>query len=290
MTHSHQNPGFFPNLVSVVFFIAIMVGLFFAFTTVYPSYIARFQAEKEPSPNSDVSTDIAPFVRGILSGQNSARIMAKVSSEPLNALNLIGFQHGIEAALITAKDWYDLDRQLFKIRGISTGVSVALQESKAVSGRSTLEYQIKLTDDIQTALSVNLDDVLSANPEKRQQVLEEHLKSLKRLSFEAQIELGNTQRVIDEMTAIIEENTALSDQFGENGSIQKNLKPFLEARTKVEEAKIRLNTTGQVLKKLQALSNSLTQLITGIENNSEALSKGVKIAPVPGANLPLFKE
>lgn len=288
MKHDHPHPGFFPNLISVFFFIAIMAGLFFGFTKLYPVYIDRFQtAQREKQKESPVSKEIAPFVRGILAGKDTSIDTANASDEAFDRGNIKGYELGITGALFTGKDWFDLDRQLFRIKGIADGTSAGLDMAKSFPERSTFQYQLRLTEEIQLAINTNLEDLLGANASNRENVLSNFLSGLKKLNAEASVEIINLERRTQESRIVMEENTALSEQYKDD---LQTLEPYLEARKKAEEARIGVSRTGKVLSRLRSLQTALNRLIQGIENNYEALSKGVKVTPIKGLSLPILKE
>lgn len=306
---THQKPGFFPNLLAVLLFVIIMIGMFFGFTRFYPSLVERYRSP-QPSPLEDEIADeaepsdgveqIAPFVRGILSGIETAQLTSEREQGILNINAIGGYQQGVRTALLTSRNWYNLDRQLFQTAGISLGVQNAIVTSKTTQQRATLEYQIKLIQRIQLALSTNLEELLDANLDRRQRALEDYLNGLKKLSSEAAIEVGNMQRIIDEAKQELEQNLSTSEQFGDSfteetsefitENIDRNLQILLTARKRAEEARVTIGSTQQILAKLGPLSQRLPQVISAIEANFEALAAGIKVAPSKGVDLPILKE
>lgn len=297
----HQPAGFFPHLLSVVVFAAIMVGMFFVFTSLYPQLVQRLQSPPVVTPVSNTSEDLAPFVRGIISGIKVANLfVGQLETQPIDITLVKGYQQGIKTALLASKDWYDLDRQLFRSRGIALGVQAAADTSKPTLERATLEYQVKLIQQLQNALATNLEDLLGANSSNRRQVLQNYLDGLKKLLSEATVELANMERVIQESQAQLEQNTQTAQQYSENfttdttefrtENIDRNLDLFVQSQKLADEARVVVNSTGQIYNRLKPLADRMPVVIAAIEANFEALAAGIKVAPVQGVNLPIIQE
>lgn len=298
----HQPAGFFPNLLSVVVFVAILVGLFFVFTSLYPRLVERYESPTVvTTPGPSTSEELAPFVRGIISGIKVANLFVQeLETQPLDITLVKGYQQGIKAALLASKDWYDLDRQLFRSRGIALGVQAAADTSKPTLERATLEYQVKLIQQLQNALGTNLEDLLGANTDRRREVLENYLNGLRKLSSEASIELANMERVIQEAQAQFDQSTATAQQYSENfttettefrtENIDRNLELFVQSQKLADEARVIMNSTGQIYQRLKPLADRMPVVIAAIEANFEALAAGIKVTPVQGVNLPIIQE
>lgn len=300
MAHSSDHHiGFFPNLISVVVFVVIMAGMFFGFTRYYPELAQRYyeRINTTPPPNTTVQ-DIAVFVRGTVSGVKTAEIVSKRQTAALDISSISGYKSGITTALLTSKNWYNLDRQLFRVRGIEIGMITALQMSKTTQARATLSYQVKLIQQLQTALSTNLEDLLQSNNESRERVLSNYLENLKTLSREANIEVENMTRTVEEAQGLYEQAISTSEQFSDSfvsdtsefitDTIDTNLDLYLQARKQAEEQRVRVQSTGEILARLRPLAARVPQIIEAIEANFEALASGIKITPTPGVNLPLI--
>lgn len=293
-----SHPGFFPNLFSVLMFAIIMVGMFLGFTRVYPQLVKQWRQPAITASTNTIPEQIAPFVRGIISGVKTGAISSQRDNTPLNISLVKGYRQGVKTALLTSYDWYNLDRQLFHSRGIAIGVGIAIDTSKSTADRGTLAYEVKLIQQIQAALDTDIEALLSSNPDSRKRVITNYLEGLKKLSSEATNEIINMQRVIDEAQGIVDENTSLSQQFSDNFSsdtaqfqtenIDVNLDQFVKARQKAEEARVRVTSTTQILKQLSPLSSRLITVIGAVEANQEALAAGIKVAPVKGVNLPIL--
>jgi hypothetical protein len=295
---NQQNPGFFPNLFSVGVFTFILAGMFLGFTSLYPQLIERYQLA-EPTVTSPVQTpseELAPFVRGITSGIAASQMASTKSNQPLNVSQLRGFESGIKSALIASKNWFNLDQQLFRVRGIALGVASAEESSKTERQRGTQAYQIRLIQQISAALSVNLEELLASNPDTREAVLRNYLNNLKQLAGEAAIEIASMQRIIAEATTEAETQTGIAQQYDEDflynlePTDDQGLEAYLRARNQIDQSSITIRSTGQLLNQLGPLNIRLNQLITAIEANFQALSTGTRVAPIPGVNLPIFQE
>lgn len=296
--------GFFPNLFSLVIFLVIMVGLFFTLTTMYPRFVVeRFLTQKgaELTALQSPSDALAPFVRGVLSGLESAAKTALPEQKPLNLASIHGFGSGIQSAILTSKNWFDLDRQLFKSKGLSEGMLTAYFISKSVTERSTLSYQVKLIGKIQQSLSVDLRELMERSSGNRNAVLTNYLQGQKDLASEARIEMANMERVVNESQSIVDLETAAAATVGDTissgvtnqdaqGVIDQNLDQYLSSRKRADEARVRANTTGQFLNQLRQLSDQLNRVIQAVEANFDALASGIKVSPQQGVNLPIFKE
>lgn len=278
-----------------------MVGMFFGFTRLYPQWVTTFRKEIVlPQPQVSFSEELAPFVRGILSGIESATVSSIRITEPLQINMVSGYKNGIKSALLASKNWYNLDRQLFRVRGIAAGVMTSLDTSKTTIERATLAYQIKLIQQIQAALATNLEELLSSNQENRRSVLEDYVSGLKKLASEGAIEVENMQRSIDEATLEFGRSNDLAKQFSENftaetkefvtENIDLNLEQFLKAQKKAEESRVAITSTSQIFKRLKPFADRLPTVISAIEANFEALAAGIKVAPTKGVNLPIIKE
>lgn len=306
-THVGRNDrrtGFFPNLFSLAIFLSIMVGLFFTLTTVYPRFVVeQFLKQKgaELTALQSPSDALAPFVRGILSGIAGATKTAVPEQKSLNLAAIHGFGSGIQSAILTSKNWYDLDRQLFKSKALSEGMLAAYFTSKTVQERSTLSYQVKLIGKIQQALAVDLKELLDRSAGNRSAVLTNYLQGQKDLASEARIEIANMERVVNEAQAIVDLETATAATVGDTiaggataqdaqGVLDQNLDQYLSSRKRADEARVRANTTGQFLNQLRQLSDQLNRVIQAVEANFDALASGIKISPQQGVNLPIFKE
>lgn len=302
---SNQHIGFFPNFLSVGIFVLIMVGLFFGFTRFYPELAERYILSENgngqvTNGTDSIAADIAPFVRGIVSGVKTGQLSSVRESGPLNINDVEGYEHGVRTALLASKNWYNIDRQLFRVRGIELGVVNAIQLSKTEQGRATLEFQVKLIQRIQAAISVNLEELLDANEDNREQTLRNYLDGLITLAEEANLELENMQRIIDEAQAELSQANQTSEQFGDSfiseteefvtENIDVNLNLFLEARKQAEVAKVRINSTVEIRNRLGPLAARLGQIIPAIEANFEALAAGIKVSPSRDVNLPIFGE
>jgi len=298
--HPHQ-PSLFPNLISLVFFVVIMAGMFFGFTRIYPLYVLQWQQDHpDPTPPVvDVPAQIAPFVRGTLSGIESAQLASVRSNEPLNINQIKGYQHGMRTALLASKDWYDLDRQLFRVRGIELGMDASLITSQTTQERGQLEYQLNLIRQIQIAFNTDLEDLLESNDRSRARVLQSYLDNLQELSTEAEVELRNMERIINESQAQIQTAQETSESFTDSfdatsdafvSNIDRNLGPYLEARRDAEEARVRGKATQDIYNQLNPLYQQLEQVIQAITANYEALEAGIRVTPTPGVNLPIFQE
>lgn len=297
--HLKPPPGFFPHFLSLVLFLVILVGVFFSFTRLYPLIISSL---KSPSiqPQKTTTEDLAPFIRGILSGQKTSSLASSYENKPLSINRIEGYQHGIAAALLASRNWYDLDRQLFRIEGIELGFQVALDSSKDFLERSTLAYQITLLQKIEAALQVNLEEMLSLNQENRRRVLENYFQGLQNLHSEALIESSNLERVIAEANSELQAAEESAIQHGDTflsdtknfvtENIDQNLGLLLEARKNADEARVRILGPSQVFARLTPLIKRLDLLITAIQANFEALATGIKVAPTPGVNLPIYKD
>jgi|CXWL01.1.fsa_nt_gi hypothetical protein len=300
-SQQQQQPGFFPNILSVLVFSVIMVGIFFGFTRLYPQLVQQWQAAQplQTITSIPVAEQIAPFVRGTLSGVTAASVSSTRDNKALNISEVKGYQHGVKTALLASNNWYDLDRQLFRSHGIALGVSLAVDTSKPVLERATLAYQIKLIQRIQLALAVDLEGLLTSNEDHRRETLQDYSDGLRKLSAEAGVELANMQRIIDEAQGEVDANTSLSQQFSDSFStetsefvtenIDRNLDQFVEARKKLEVARVTVSSTNQIVKQLQPLAARLNTVIPAIEANFEALAAGIKVAPVKGVNLPILQ-
>ncbi|MGE3278579.1 MAG: hypothetical protein AB7J40_02135 [Candidatus Altimarinota bacterium] len=295
----HPAPGFFPNLLSVVVFVIILSGVFFGFTRMYPLLIARYQSQTPPEvvkEPPDASEEIAPFVRGIISGMTASQRASMRSNAPLNVTQIKGYESGIKTALLASKNWYNLDQQLFRVRGISAGVMAAEQSSKTERERGSQAYQLRLIQQIQSALEINLEELLAANSNRREQVLQDYLDNLKKLAAEAAIESANMQRVIEEAQTEAELQTGIAEEYDENfiytlePTDDKGLEAYLRARNQLDQASVTIRSTGQLLNRLGPLNLQLNQLITAIEANFQALAGGIRVAPTQGVNLPIFQE
>jgi len=324
----HQPIGFFPNLLSVLLFAAIMVGMFFGFTKFYPELAIRYvrqdmnqresresgvwsresgdrslesgggRMEGSSSDGTKVEEQIAPFVRGIIVGVQTAQLVSMRESSPLNISQVRGWLNGLRTAILTSRSWYNLDRQLFRSRGLIIGVQAAIDTSKPTLERATLEYQVKLIQRIQVALETNLDDLL-ANTSDRRVALTDFLSQLNRLAEEAAVEVSNMQRVVDEYQALMDQQLAeaaqFSDAFTEETSsfltenIDSNISQFLSARRAADEARVRVSSTRQVLARLSPLAARLPVVIQAIQANFEALAAGIRVSPTSEVNLPLFQ-
>ncbi len=293
--------GFFPNFVSLFLFLFILGGMFLGFTRVYPELALQYLQSRNVTPpqGEDKVAKIAPFVRGVISGVQTANISSIRKSGLLNINELKGYQYGLRTALLTSKNWYNLDRQLFRIRGIELGMLNGLQTSRVNQQRASLSFQVKLIQQIQTALNVNLEELLSENNDSRAEVLQNYLFNLKKLSNEANLEVENMTRIVDEYQAAFDQASQSSEQFSDGFSnetsefitdnIDANLDQYLEARKDAETARVRISSTAEILNRLAPLAQRLPQVITAIEANQEALSAGIKITPTPGVNLPLIE-
>lgn len=289
-------------MASVLIFVLIMGGMFLGFTRVYPQLALQYLQSRDPVKPDDSNKrieSIAPFVRGAVSGVKTAHLSSKRVSGALN-INLVkGYQHGVRTALLTSKNWYDLDRQLFRIRGIELGMLNSLDTSRRNQQRATLSFQVKLIQQIQTALSVNIEELLDENNDSRAEVLQNYVTNLKKLSSEANLELENMQRIIDENALALSQANDTSAQFSDSfvsetsefvtDNIDTNLNLYLEARKEAEEAAVGIKSTSEILNRLAPLAQRLPQVINAIEANVEALSAGIKITPTPGVNLPLIQ-
>ncbi|GEM_PF-6674276 len=300
MNKELNHNGFFPNLLSVMVFTLIMTGLFFLFTLLYPSFVRTVFAPKKPENIQTIVADLAPFIRGIVLGIESSQRSAFPDTTLLNVNQVKGYEKGITAAVLTGKNWYDLDRQLFRIRGIGVGIQTAEYMSKQNPAQGTLQLQVALTQAIQNALLVNVDDLLSANTTHRESTLINFLAGLRNLSAQASIEVANLARVVSEQTSMLDDNQKIAndlsdalstDAAGLNiSNVDRNLNLSLEARKKAEAAKLMVLTSQQVLGKLAPTAASLNVLIDALAQNQEALIRGVKVKLVPGVNLPLLRE
>ena len=137
---SDHSIGFFPNMISLGVFVLIMVGLFVGVTRFYPELALRYYDKFQPDPGPSVdqiAAEIAPFVRGSISGVEAANNASIRQQGPINISALNGYQAGIRTALLASNNWYNIDRQLFRIRGIEYGVQNALQLSTTTSGAET---------------------------------------------------------------------------------------------------------------------------------------------------------
>ncbi|MDP2691019.1 MAG: hypothetical protein Q8O95_01275 [bacterium] len=298
MSSPRPHPGFFPNLISVLIFCGIMIGMFFGLTRFYPQLAMRYVQQ-----NGDTTfvVDRSPLVRGIVSGVETAQISSRVDAgEPLNINQISGYRQGILASGITSKNWYNLDRQLFRVQGLELGVINAIQTSKTEQERATLSYQVKLIQQIQTALGVNLEDLLQSNPDNRRQALQNYLTNLRQLAQEGGVEIENMQRIIDEAQTEYQLNVDTAEQFSgaftsetdnfQTGNIDTNLNLYLDARKKAEESRVVINSTQEILNRLTPLVQRANQIIPAIEANFEALEAGIKVTPTPGVNLPVFEQ
>jgi len=298
MSSSPNPSGFFPNLLSVGVFLFIMGGLFMGFTRIYPDLMQKYLNDHPPQVSQGPSTseEIAPFVRGIISGYTASRITSIRRNDPLNVTQIKGFQDGIKTALLASKNWYNIDRQLFSTRGIALGVTAAVESSKTERQRGTPAYQVRLTQQIEAALSINLEELLSANSDRREQVLRDYLNNLKKLAGEAAIEVANLQRVIEEATTVAQTQTGIAEEYDESfiynlePGDDKNIETYLRARNQLDQASVTIRSAGQTLNRLGPLNIRLNQLITAIEANFQALAGGIRVAPSQGVNLPIFQE
>lgn len=312
MTNHPNSPGLFPNLVSLLIFVFIIGGVFFGFIKFYPKLAVQFYQEytgeqiaiEDPTTDPgvptppDISTELAPFVRGVLSGIKTAQVASRREGGALDVNKTQGYLHGLRTALITSRNWYDLDRQLFRSQGLPLGVQVAVNSSKSVQERNTLEYQIKLIAKIEQALGVNLEDLLDSTSD-RERALTNYLDGLNVLAEESRVEVGNMTRIITEYQAIMDQNLAISQQASGafvtdtdnfiTDNLDANFNQFLEARRMADEARIRVTSTQRILSRLQPLSNRLPDVIQAIEANFDALAAGIKVSPQQGVNLPLFQ-
>lgn len=297
-SHPSNQPGFFPNILSVLVFSVIMVGMFFGFTRLYPQLVQNLEGAQPPT-ETPVAEQMAPFVRGTISGVETASLSSTRDNKPLNITQVKGYEHGVKTALLTSYNWYDIDRQLFRSHGIALGMALAADTSKPVLERATLAYQIKLIQRIQLALEVDLEGLLSANQDSRRETLQNYLDGLRMLSAEAGVELANMQRVIDEAQAEVDANASLSEQFSDSftsdtgqfvtENIDRNLDQFVEARKRLEESRVAVTSTNQILRQLQPLAARLNVVIPAIEANFEALEAGIRVSPVKGVNLPILQ-
>ncbi|MDF2378693.1 MAG: hypothetical protein P1V18_00520 [Candidatus Gracilibacteria bacterium] len=292
----------------MIFFLFILGGVFFGVVKFYPQLAMHYYEEftnEEMTTNTpstpavaDVPTELAPFVRGVLSGIKTAQLASRRESGALDVNKTQGYLQGMRTALITSRNWYDLDRQLFRAQGLPLGIRVAVETSKPVQERSTLEYQIKLIDTIQKALSVNLEDLLDGNTD-RARALTSYLNGLKNLSEESRVEIENMTRIVAEYQAVVDQNLALSTQASGafvtdtdnfiTDNLDANFSQFLEARQRADEARIRVTSTQRILSRLQPLSSRLPDVISAIEANYDALASGIKVSPQQGVNLPIFQ-
>jgi hypothetical protein len=293
--------GFFPNFVSLLIFILIMAGMFFGFTKVYPQLALHYLQSRNVTPpeGPDKVAEIAPFVRGVISGVKTANLSSIRESGALNINELKGYQYGVRTALLTSKNWHNIDRQLFRVRGIELGMLNSLQTSRVNQQRATLSFQVKLIQQIQTALNVNLEELLNENSDSRAVVLQNYVANLKKLANEANLEVENMTRIVDEFQEAFDQANQASEQFSDGFSnetsefitdnIDANLDQYLEARKNAETARVRISSTAEILNRLAPLAQRLPQVISAIEANVEALSAGIKITPTPGVNLPLIQ-
>ncbi len=292
--------GFFPNLLSVVVFTFIMAGLFLLFTMVYPNILRTMLKPKQPENIQTVIADLAPFIRGIVSGVEGSRRTAFLETRDLLVNQIHGYQAGMTAAVLAGKNWYDLDRQLFRIRGIDAGLRTAEFMSKQNPHQGTLQRRVELVAAIQNALLTNVDDLLTVNNAHRDTTLSNFIAGLRNLSSQASIEIVNLQRVVAEQSVILDDNQKLandlsdtlsSDTVGLNVSnVDRNLNLSLEANKKAQAARLTILTGQQVLAKLAPATTNLNALIDALSQNQEALIKGVRVKLVPGINLPILKE
>lgn len=299
-SNSPQTPGFFPNVFSVFLFTIILGGMVLGLSRIYPLLISKFQADNVKPPElvevSDIPEKIAPFIRGVISGIDVSRIVSSPSDEPLNANEIKGFEGGIQAALLAAKNWYNLDRQLFRIKGIAAGVTASVESSKTEKQRGTQTYQIKLIQQIETALQINIGELLAANVESRERVLRDYLDGLKKLSGEAAIELGTTERIISEARSLFDTQTGIVKEYDESflynlePTDDKNLETYMRARNQLDQSSVVIRSTGQILNRLAPLTIRLNQVIAAVEANFQALSTGTRVVPTPGVDLPIFGE
>jgi hypothetical protein len=297
MENQKQPTGFFPNLLSVAVFTVIMVGMFLGFTKVYPDLIRMERNNQPPQTVQEqgVAEEIAPFVRGVISGLKAAQIASTRSNEPLNVVQIKGYQEGIKTALLASKNWYNIDQQLFRTRGIALGVTAAVESSRTERARGTQAYQVRLIQQIEAALATNLEDILS-NQENRERILTDYLNNLKKLSGEASIEIANMQRVIGEAETVAQTQTGIAEEYDQSfiydlePTDDRGLEEYLRARNQLDQATITIRSTAQLLNRLGPLYTRLNQLITAVEANFQALAGGIRVAPSQGVNLPIFQE
>ncbi|MDP3975376.1 MAG: hypothetical protein Q8P95_00490 [bacterium] len=299
MSQHPPHTGFFPNAASLAIFLLIMAGVVFGSLQFYPDMVRYFVDQSPKVPLGQLDVEPPPLlVEGVLTGVQLAQSIAKPGpSGPLNVNRIGGYVLGMKSALITARDWYNLDSQLFRSRGIAIGVQSALASSSSNEERGQLAYQVKLIQQMQAALAANLDEMLTANDD-RQRILQNFVDQLRRMSDEAVVEISNLERVVAAAQAELEAQRSVAEQA--QGSIStaseslatdnldQQIDLYLIAMREAEKAKLTIVSSGRLMTTLKSLQPRLAQYLAAIEANFEALSLGVKIKPVKG--LPLYKD
>lgn len=286
------SPGFFPNLLSVVVFAFIMIGMFFGFTRLYPLLVQDlFDRNRDDTPivQQDPSLELAPFVRGILAGVETASEVMTPSNDALDISKVKGFQHGVKTSLIASQNWYDLDRQLFRVAGMPLGVKASVEISKSGTNRYSSAFQLDLIQRLQTAVSVNIDELLSLNSDSREATLQDYLRNLKKLRELASEEGKQLQNLITEADTDIAESREIANSF-EGGPNTAQIEQYLQAVDRFERARINKTRYQEILNQIIPPFQQVERRISAIEANFEALSKGVKVNPTDGGQVPIFQD
>jgi hypothetical protein len=294
-------------------FIAILTGLFFLFTIVYPKIVLQseipntapgqpdtivLQQPVSPPPPVDTVSQLAPFVRGIISGSKSAVTFSKQESKGISITDVQGYQHGAKTAILTSLNWFDLDRELFQSAGLHQGVINAVAQSKQNPLQFQLGYQVQLTRQIRNALETNIETLLDGS-NNRLVTFKQFVSELKTLQDQGQLELAQLSRQLAQYKvdweSALNQQDAASSQFKQNiqqsmvEDLDQNIADFQNSGSEAVKLRAQHNAYLTIFSNLQPLVNRLPIVIAALEANAEALVAGIKVAPSNSVNLPLFQ-
>jgi hypothetical protein len=306
-SQQEKPPRFFANLLSVVVFLVILGGLFLLTAKVYTPLIVEYKntkiREKIESAQSrkedSIVTDIAPFVRGILSGVKSGASFSTQKEKAIHINKVQGYQKGIKTAVLTSLDWYDLDRELFQSQGLMSGITASVQLSRSGQNQFQSNSPVILLEKIQNALSRDISEILENSP-SRKLVLDSYIQELLVLDDEAKSEIsflsGELNSLQDELQAAngmrneVQQRIERDKKQLVSENIKGNIKALQEASNESLALQIKLNSLSEIRSRLVEIAPKIRPLIIALQKNYEALKQDIKVAPVKGVNLPIFKE
>jgi hypothetical protein len=305
--HHQQSPRFFANLTSVVFFVLILSGIFLLVAKIYAPYIIELkEAERSQkrqqllSQQDTVQQDtLAPYVRGITSGVQTAVLINQKKEEALHINRINGYFNGIKVAVLTSLNWHDLDRELFQSNGLMSGFTTSLSSSRQEYEQSPGGYSAVIIDKMKIALSRNIEEMLANSPDRRS-TLNTYIRELQILQDESTAEITFLTSDIQDSTSRLAEAKSLQREAVQQvetdtnnydlKSIGGDTSNLQQANSEATRLQTRINIFIKMRTELINLNSKIPPLLAALQKNYEALAQDIRVAPVQGVKIPIYQQ
>lgn len=232
-------------------------------------------------------------VKGALFGKAVNEIIGTVEARPIRFTQ--NYQQGMQANYVTGDKYYDVN---LTVAGWQKGLIVAEQGKDELYEMNLFTASLGLVEQVDQALRLNLNKFLN-QANDREAALRSYLTYLHNL----QTALENTQPKVTRQISVLSgaqksaENKVQKTESDFFSAMQKfdenetyaNLDQFVENRQKEVDQKARLQAMNQIDKYFRAYLPILTERLTAVEANREALVKGVTVVAFREVDLGLIK-